>query len=104
MKKFSLLLYEWTFMLTEDKSNLTVNGELCKGSVHYSSREIFADRNLSLEDLYKVVRHELTHAVLYETQIDLKRQYTEEDVCEVMAKFGEFIVNKAAEIIKAIRK
>lgn len=98
-KKIKLFLYEWEVLCTVSKQELEVNGKECKGCVHYSDRKIYVYKNLSLEDKFKVLRHELTHAVLYETQIELKEHYTEEDMCELMAKYGPFIVEKANELL-----
>lgn len=98
-KKIKLLLYEWEIVYTVNKQDLNVDGKECKGCVHYSERRIYVHKNLSLEDKFKVLRHELTHAVLYETQIELKEYYTEEDMCELMSKYGAFIVEKTNELL-----
>ena len=100
----TLVLYTWGIELTDNKEELTVKDELCKGCIHYSERKIYLDKNLSLPDLYIVMRHELTHAVLYETQIELKESYTEEDMCEFVGKYGKLISSKVDEIIEIIIK
>ena len=100
MYKFKLFLYNWSIGKTQDKSKLMVDRKVCSGAVHYKDREIFVDDGLGPVDLYKVVRHELTHAVLYETQLNLNVQYSEEDMCELMAKYGSFIVKLSEEIIE----
>lgn len=104
MYKFKLILYEWGICVTDDLEKLLVNGTICSGSVHYKDREIYLNSNLDEVDLYKTIRHELTHAVLYETQLNLQHSYSEEDLCELLAKWGEFIVNLAKDIINKLLK
>lgn len=102
MYKFKLILYKWQVGITDDKEKLRVNGTVCSGAVHYRDREIYLNSNLVGADLYKTIRHELTHAVLYETQVNLQQSYCEEDLCELMAKWGEFIVKLAEDVVKNI--
>lgn len=99
MHKFRPLYVEWTLEFTTNVEDLRVNGQICKGAVHYKDRRVCIDKNLSKVDMYKVIRHELTHVVLYETQLDLNRNYTEEDLCELMAKYGAFIISETNEIM-----
>ena len=104
MHKFKLILYEWNICITDDLEKLLVNGTVCSGAVHYKDREIYLNSNLDEVDLYKAVRHELTHAVLYETQVNLQHSYSEEDLCELIAKWGAFIVKLAEELVNKLLK
>lgn len=97
--KITTLLDEWELEYTEDTEKLTVKGVLGQGSVHYRQRKIYIDERLNLQDREKVIRHELTHVVLYETQIRLVDSYSEEDICEFMAKFGRYINTLVNNII-----
>lgn len=100
MFEFKLLLSKWKICRTDEREKLLVDGKLCKGSIHYRAREIYISDDIFNDDLGKVIRHELSHAVLYETQLNLNTTYSEEDLCEFMAKYGEFITSKTNEIIK----
>lgn len=101
--KFKLVINTWNISLTDITEKLTAGGELCSGTIHYSTQEIFIDKNLRPIDLAKTIRHELTHAVIYETQITTGITYTEEDMCEFLAKYGEIITSLANNIISNIR-
>lgn len=102
MYKFKLILYDWGICVTDDLEKLLVNGTVCSGAVHYKDREIYLNSNLDKVDICKAIKHELTHAVLYETQINLQHSYNEEDLCELMAKWGEFIVKLSGDIVKKL--
>lgn len=100
--KFNLILYSWNITLTDDIESLTAGGKVCSGTIHYSTQDIYIDKALSLIDKYKTIRHELTHAIIYETQINTDVTYTEEDICEFVAKYGAFINSKTEEIIEKL--
>ena len=89
----------WKIILTEDKEPLRANGKFCKGCTHYKDAEIYIYKDTSKRDRRRLLAHELGHAYLYETQVELKEHYTEEDMCEFLAKFGERIVKEVDRIL-----
>jgi len=103
MKSFSIWGNEWRLELTENKEELQVNGRFCKGAIHYRDSKIFIYTETSFKDRTRILLHELTHAVLYETQIELKEFYTEEDMCELMAKYGQYIIELYKGLISEIK-
>ena len=99
---FRLVVGVWNIEITDENEKLLVNNKRCSGAIRYKERTIYIDSELNENDLGKVIRHELTHAVLYETQIELKEHYTEEDVCEFMAKYGEIVNTICEDLLKEI--
>lgn len=100
--KIKTLLGEWEVKLTDDPEKLRVNGTVGKGAVHYKERKVYVDSRINLPDRAKVLRHEFTHVTLYETQLDLNMEYEEEDLCELIAKYGEYIVELTRDILKKL--
>ena len=97
--KFLVYNYEWHVVLTDNKEDLMANGKLCKGCTHYTESTIFISTDTSPKDRIRLLLHELSHAFIYETQIELKQSYTEEDLCEFMAKLGPAIMSVYKDLI-----
>ena len=92
----------WKVELTDKDENLTVKGKRCKGCTVYKNNTIYIDKAISQENQLYVLRHEMTHVVIYETQIELKEVYSEECLCEMVAMYGEFIINKSKELMDTL--
>lgn len=75
---------------TNDSFLYWENGRLT-GSTHYFHKLIVIDETLLKESKETVLRHELTHAFLHETQIQQKDEYTEEELCDFVGIYGEQI-------------
>lgn len=94
----------WKVIITDNKQDLTDKyGHICKGTVSYRLSTIYLDNTVSRENAAHILRHELSHIYLYETQLAQKDIYTEEELCEFTAIYGMRIVNKANNILKRIR-
>ena len=93
----------WTVILTTSPKDLVVNNQKCKGSILYKDSVIFLDSNTSEKDRKRILRHELSHAWLYETQISLRDNYNEEDLCEFMAIYGSLIEEMANDILAKLK-
>lgn len=76
-------------------STLLVDGKRCRGATHFYNRKIYIDKNLEATDKKQVLLHELAHAILYDTQLELKDEYSEENLCEFIALYGETILQTA---------
>lgn len=64
------------------------------GRTYYFDRKIYINKDLECDKKEETLRHELTHAFIHETQIINQEEnfnYTEEMVCEFMAKYGRLI-------------
>ena len=91
----------WTITETAGSdSSLLADGKRCRGTTHYFKREIYVDKDLSPEDKKQVLIHELAHATLYDTQIELKEEYSEENMCDFMAMYGSGIIRVAEDYLK----
>ena len=93
----------WTVLVTKSPKDLIVNNKQCKGCIVYKDSVIFLDENLSDKDRLRVLRHEVAHALLYETQISQKDCYTEEELCDFMAIYSPMVEEIVAEILKRMR-
>lgn len=92
---------DWTIVITDNKRELTdKSGHICKGTVSYRESKIFIDESVSKENVAHILRHELTHIYIYETQLTMKETYTEEELCEFFAIYGTKIVTKVNSIMK----
>lgn len=94
----------WNIELTDDKEKLMVDNKFCKGSIHYNDACIYIYRNLSLRHIKRVLLHELTHAVIYETQSFYKESYSEEDMCEFISRYSLYINKIFRKAIKELIK
>lgn len=81
-------------------SSLLVDGKRCRGATHYFKREIYIDKDLTPEDKKQTLIHELSHATLYDTQIELKEEYSEENLCDFMAMYGAGIIRVAEDYLR----
>ena len=97
----------WNIVITNNKKDLINNeGHLCKGIVKYKDNIIYIDEEIleRKNDLYHLLKHELTHIFLYETQIELKETYSEENLCELVALYSDDIIRKARLILRKLKK
>ena len=78
------------------------NNKLCGGATHYRAQTIYIDKSLKINQAIKVLIHEITHVVIYVTQVNPKDYYNEEDLCEFMGMYGGYILGKAKEIVKEL--
>jgi len=61
--------------------------KLC-GRIFYEEARIYIQEEMSPERKERVVKHELAHGLLFETQTSLKDQYCLEDLIEFMAIYS----------------
>lgn len=90
--KFSINDSIWEITEVAARDNLLlVDGDYNDGVTHFTSRQIAINRDLLPDQKRHVVLHELTHAWLESTQIEIKEAYTEENLCEFMGLYGDVI-------------
>ena len=90
--------YMVVFMDISDRTNN-------KSYIQYSTRIIYINNTLPhIETIKHCLIHEITHSYIYETQIQLKEPYSEEDLCELMAIYAEDIIKQTNTIIKKYKK
>jgi Zn-dependent peptidase ImmA (M78 family) len=77
-----------------DSEELTVGGIKCYGTTDYLKQMIYMWSNATKERYNSTLRHELSHATLESYGLS-KESYTEEEVCDIIANYGEDIVDEA---------
>lgn len=79
--------------VTEDEMKVLNEGEVFLGLTDYTKQEIYLLENQA--NILKTLKHELMHVWMYEyghNQHD--RQFTYEDVCEIVSSSIDFINEK----------
>ncbi len=71
---------------------------------YFKAKEIYIDEELPDDRKAETLRHELTHAVIFETQFVTRKKYSEEDVCDLLGMYGEIINSLAGEVIGRLEK
>lgn len=94
----------WNIVPTQDESLLLVNNKVGKGSIVYRTRTIYIDSRISLDNVRRVLGHELTHAFMYDTQIACIPPYDEEDMCEFVAIYNQKIYRIIDKFIRKHKK
>ena len=72
-------------------SMLLVSGAVSLGTSHFLHKEIYLNKDLKPEHKQQILRHELTHAFMSETQISDKDTFDEEELCEFVGLYGQRI-------------
>ena len=73
------------------------------GITEYETSTIYIDKGLDGFPLAKALRHELTHIYLWETG-QQAREYTEEELCDIMSTGGVAIIKSVAEILLRLKE
>ena len=73
------------------------------GITEYITQTVYIDKNLDGFLLAKALRHELTHIYLWETG-QQSREYTEEELCDVLSVAGPVICKTVDEIILRLKE
>lgn len=103
LKKIFIKDLEWEINLVDTtNANLMADGSLCYGSCRFFEQKIYLDNRLIKEQMFRTLKHELTHAFIYSYLIEKKQSYTEEDLCDFIAIYGEEICNMAKIILEKI--
>ena len=96
---------EWElFLVDPNHSGLYVNGNPCVGTTWSAKAQIYIADNLAPSKMLQTIRHEITHAFMDSTQIREPETYTEEDVCEFVAKYGPMVLRMSDDIFKELQK
>lgn len=85
-------------VMDKDDPRLMLDNEKCKGLCLLEQRQIFLSNIDSGFGFDRLLIHELTHAMLYSCLHDETNRFTEEQVCEILARRGREIINVADEV------
>lgn len=90
---------DWRVSLVDpDSLGLQTSNGQNWGTTQYVTKDIYINNELHENDIDEVLIHELTHALLSETQIKDAHKYSEEDVCELMGMYARIIVDLADKV------
>jgi len=94
---------KWTVReVSSDDPKLTYRGKQSWGMTYFKTKEIYIDEEMSPDRKIEVIRHELTHAVIFDTQFAETKKYTQEDLCDLMGIYGKIICEIADKIMKKL--
>ena len=79
--------------------------EMLAGVIYYDVKNIYINKQISYGQQVETFVHELTHAILYESQLDVtKDSYTEEELCRFTERFLPLINDKKDEFEKYLKE
>lgn len=93
----------WQVELADAHSpNLMVNSEPCRGTTWCGHQRIYISNELSVDCAMRVIRHEVTHAYIWSTQMVLPETFDEEWICNFISMWGPQILGASDQIFKAL--
>lgn len=101
MKTFKINENIWTieFLVPED-DRLKLKGSDCAGICWTTHKKIYIDKTLTEKTMRNVIRHELTHAYIYDTQCYQPTKFDQEFLAEFVGIYGEMIILLTDRILK----
>lgn len=90
------------FVSPSNSNLITSSGKQALGCCDNERKIIYVSRMLNPIELKIVLRHELTHAIIYSYDIYMSRK-EEEKVAHVVSYYGEEIIKLTNQIIKSKR-
>lgn len=101
--KIDIAGLEWEIAFADAHSpELLVDGSPRRGATWCGHQKIFISNELSTACAPKVIRHELVHAYIWSTQINLLESFDEEYVCDFLAIYGPQILEASEQIFKTL--
>lgn len=99
MIKFFILDQEWqAHKVPSHDPGLYVDGTERVGATWPMQRRIYISEELSEQSALRVIKHELTHAYICATQAISPEGWREEDVCDLVAIYGDHICREAKKL------
>ena len=90
------LIWEIEEVETRDV-NLLEGENSCYGTCHYYKNVIYLDKSLTEFHKKRVLAHELTHAYIFSYLLTKQEKYSEEEMCEFVALYGNDIWNQVTD-------
>lgn len=101
--KINLEGLTWQVELADAHSpELMVDNEPCRGTTWCGHQRIYISNELSPECALRVIRHEVTHAYIWSTQIYLPKTFDEEYICDFMAVWAPCILDTSKRIFEVL--
>ena len=93
----------WQVELVDAHSpELMVNNEPCRGTTWCGHQRIYISNELTPACAIRVIRHEVTHAYIWSTQISLPKTFDEEYSCDFVAMWTPQILSASIQIFNAL--
>lgn len=90
---------KWKVKITESHDpSLICDGTVCRGCTWCSNQTIYISNELTKATFLKVITHELVHASLTSTQMSIPESFTEEQMADFFALYGQRILKLAKEL------
>ena len=89
-------------LVSPDNYQLEYSGERLRGATLFFKNKIVLADTLTDDDIYIILAHECTHATLFDTQLDSKDNYSEENMCDFMGVYGKHIIREVDRIYHLI--
>ena len=100
MMKFDICNQPWSIeIVPAHDPGLWVDGTARVGATWPIAYKIYISDELNVDQGYRVVLHELTHAFIAATQAHNPESWTEEAVCEMVSIYGDEIIAQANTLI-----
>lgn len=96
---FSIANQEWVIRVVDSHdARMIVDGDVCRGCTWVGQNEICMSNELTDRTFKRVLLHELVHAYLSATQMDIPDTFNEEQLCEFFAIYSAEILDLANTI------
>lgn len=93
----------WTIeTVNSHDASLMANGESCFGTAWPAKMKIFISNELSGDRLKRTIKHELTHAYINATQCSRNETFSEEELCDFIAIYGEAICDDTERVFETL--
>jgi hypothetical protein len=95
--KFSIVNVTWAIeeIPQLDRRLVSDKNETCYGTTHYSDYTIFLSDSMDKQHFMHTLRHEITHAIIYSSVYSKENSeegyISEEQVCDFMGNWSEFM-------------
>lgn len=71
------------------------------GLTDYRSLDITIESDLVYEAMWRTLKHELTHAIIYSYGLDQIGKFSQEIVCDFMANYSDLLNKLAQNVLRA---
>lgn len=96
---FHIVDQEWVIQIVDSHdAHMVADGAVCRGCTWVGQSSIYMSNELTDRTFKRVLLHELVHAYLFATQMDVPDSFNEEQLCDFFAIYGEEIMDLANKI------
>ena len=93
----------WQVELADAHSpELIADGGPCRGTTWCGHQRIYISNELTPDCAVRVIRHEVTHAYIWSTQMSLPKTFDEEYICDFVAMWAPQILAASKRIFNTL--